>query len=76
MKTDDCRVEASIVSVGSKLAERVTSVDVEEGETVRRGQTRAHLDSRTMQAVSYTHLHGDEENPGPEFGRRGPFLLV
>ena len=36
MKTDDCRVEASIVSVGSKLAERVTSVDVEEGETVRR----------------------------------------
>lgn len=50
MKTDDCRVEASIVSVGSKLAERVTSVDVEEGETVRRGQTLAHLDSRTMQA--------------------------
>lgn len=50
MKTDDCRVEASIVSVGSKLAERVTSVDVEEGETVRRGQTLAHLDGRTMQA--------------------------
>ncbi len=50
MKTDDCRVEASIVSVGSKPAECVTSVDVEEGENVRRGQTLAHLDSRIMQA--------------------------
>ena len=54
MKTDDCRVEASIVSVGSKLAERVTSVDVEEGETVRRGQTLAHLDGRTMHCLLYT----------------------
>ena len=43
MNTDDCRVEASIISVGSKLAERVTSVDVEEGETVRRGQTLAQM---------------------------------
>ena len=30
MNTDDCRVEASIVSVGTKLAERVVAVDVEE----------------------------------------------
>lgn len=50
MNTDDCRVEASIVSIGSKLAERVVSVEVQEGETVRRGQTLAHLDDRTMQA--------------------------
>lgn len=38
MKTDDCRVEASIVSVGSKLAERVTSVDVEEGKPSAAGR--------------------------------------
>lgn len=50
MSTDDCRVEASIVSVGTKLAERVTAVEVEEGDTVRRGQTLAHLDGRTVQA--------------------------
>ncbi len=50
MKTDDCRVEASIVSVGSKLPERVASGEVAEGDAVTRGQTLAHLDGRTMQA--------------------------
>ena len=50
MNTDDCRVEASIVSVGTKLAERVVAVDVEEGDTVKKGQTLAHLDGRAVQA--------------------------
>lgn len=50
MSTDDCRVEASIVSVGTKLAERVVAVEVEEGDTVKKGQTLAHLDGRAVQA--------------------------
>ncbi|OCA02122.1 HlyD family secretion protein [Akkermansia glycaniphila] len=48
--TDDCRVEASIVSVGSKLSERVLRVAVQEGETVRKGQVLAELDARSLAA--------------------------
>lgn len=38
------------MSVGTKLAERVVAVDVEEGDTVKKGQTLAHLDGRAVQA--------------------------
>lgn len=50
MRTDDSRVEASIVSVGSKLAERVVNVGVEEGDMVHVGQEIAHLDERSIRA--------------------------
>lgn len=50
LSTNDSRVEASIVSVGSKLAERVVSVDVEEGDSVKIGQILAHLDERSIRA--------------------------
>ncbi len=50
VSTDDCRVEASIVAVGSKLSERVSRVAVEEGETVRKGQVLAELDARSIAA--------------------------
>ncbi len=50
LTTDDSRVEASIVAVGSKLADRIVSVDVQEGDTVCPGQTLAHLDERSIRA--------------------------
>lgn len=50
MRTDDCRVEASIVSVGARLAERIDRVEVQEGDHVYKGQTVARLDERTMRA--------------------------
>ncbi|MEG0024739.1 MAG: HlyD family secretion protein [Akkermansia sp.] len=70
--TDDSRIEASIVSVGSKLAERIVSMDVEEGDTVTLGQTIARLDKRMIRAkqlaarskVAIMRAHYDEMQSG------------
>lgn len=48
--TDDCRVEASIVFVGSKLSDRALHVYVQEGDIVRKGQLLVELDSRSISA--------------------------
>lgn len=50
VSTDDARVESTMVTVGSKLAERVVQVNVREGDIVRRGQIIAVLDDRTIRA--------------------------
>lgn len=50
ISTSDCRVEASIVAVGTKLSDRVQRVHVEEGDLVKKGQILAFLDDRSIQA--------------------------
>ncbi len=50
VSTDDCRVEASIVSLATKLSDRVTQVCAEEGDLVKKGQILAVLDDRSLQA--------------------------
>lgn len=50
VRTDDARIEATLVTVASKLAERVIEVRVQPGDSVRRGQTMALLDDRSIRA--------------------------
>lgn len=50
VSTDDCRVEASIVAVGTKLSDRVLKVCAEEGDIVKKGQVLVVLDNRSIQA--------------------------
>lgn len=50
MATDDCRIEGSFVSVGTKLNDRVLKVNVQEGDVVQKGQILAELDSRSLHA--------------------------
>lgn len=50
VRTNDARIEATIVSVGSKLSERITRIEVEEGDKVAKGQVIAILDNRSIDA--------------------------
>ena len=50
ISTDDCRVEASIVTVGTKLSDRVLRVSAEEGDIVKKGQVLVVLDKRSTHA--------------------------
>ena len=48
--TDDTRIESRLVDISSRLSERVMSVLVNEGDTVRKGQILAYLDKRSIVA--------------------------
>ncbi|MFQ9867955.1 MAG: hypothetical protein ACLRWP_13955 [Bilophila wadsworthia] len=40
--TNDSRIEGTLVSVASRLSDRVVQVMVNEGDTVHKGRARAH----------------------------------
>lgn len=49
--TDDARVDASVVSITSKINERVSAILVDTDQPVHRGQLLVQLDSATEQAA-------------------------
>ena len=48
--TNDSRIEGTLVSVASRLSDRVVQVMVNEGDTVHKGQGLVRIDSRSVMA--------------------------
>lgn len=50
LRTNDSRIEGTLVSVASRLSDRVVQVLVNEGDTVRKGQPLVRIDERGINA--------------------------
>lgn len=50
LRTNDCRIEGSLVSIATRLPDRVEEVLVREGDVVRKGQPLIHIDDRSISA--------------------------
>lgn len=49
ISTNDSRVECTLVSIASKIAERITVIHVKEGDTVHKGDILAELDVQDLE---------------------------